>query len=101
MQGSLAGAFTSAFGCAPERKPPAVRRRSSLQSGLVGQRKLRLGNLLYTAPYQLVSKGQGVGDEGGAGSTGDDEHQLVIVLADAGAIAVAGGLEAAAGGEGS
>ena len=68
-----------------------------LQAGLLGGGELSGSHLEHLAPHQLGGVVDGAGDHGSAGGTGDNHDQTVIALADAGAVAVAHGLVAAAG----
>ncbi len=93
VQGSLGGcAFTSALAAAGRKPPasgagapPARRLSASANSALA---------IFCTPPRTSSSAKDRALAMRGAGGTGDDKHQLVIAPADAGAVAVSGGLEA-------
>ena len=70
------------------------------EAGLLGLGEFFLCHVKDLAADQLGRELKGIGNQGCAGGTGDDEDQLVVVHADARAVAIAGGLEAAAGGIG-
>ena len=83
----LSGGSLNFFSCSGSGSSGSLTLSQDLgQTCLLSSSVLSLGNLEDLTLDQLCSELQSVGDQGSAGSTGDDQDQILVALANAGEI---------------